>query len=381
MLHKIYILLLVVVCIACRNEVSDVPIIAERTVLVYMIAENNLYNNAKEDIAEMQAATANMNGNLIVYLDAPTYSFDSLPQLIHIQNGKLITIKKFKQQNSASGEILQMIINESITAFPALEYGLVLWSHGTGWLHEGVFDNLKNRDKIRQRSFGLDNEQELEIAELAENLLITFEFIAFDACLMSNIETLYQLRDKTNYIIASPTETLATGFPYQEIIPLFFRQNIDYKKITTEYVNYYRKQPKTLVQSASLCVTRTEYLETLVQFILQNIETQNVTMPTMKIKSYEYTEPIMYYDLLDFLQQSSIGENKKNELTHIFSQLVMDYKHTEYFLNNLSLENTTGISFFAFPLSDSLLENQYRQLDWYKGTKLLVNNYLNAEYD
>ena len=32
------------------------------------------------------------------------------------------------------------------------------------------------------------------------------EFILFDACLMSSIEVLYDLRDKAKYVIASPAE-------------------------------------------------------------------------------------------------------------------------------------------------------------------------------
>lgn len=103
---------------------------------------------------------------------------------------------------SASGEVLHSVIHDAITAFPAMEYGLILWSHGTGWLPEGVFDTLKHGNRSKFRSFGFDSGKEMKITELAENLPVKFEFIIFDACLMSNIETLYELRNAANYIIA-----------------------------------------------------------------------------------------------------------------------------------------------------------------------------------
>lgn len=147
MIQKITILLLCICFLSCENhneiEIATTP--ASRTVLVYMAAENNLYKNAKQDIAEMQVYSAQINGNLLVYLDAPSASLDSLPQLLKIENGKIIPVKKYERHNSASGIILQSIINDAVAMFPATEYGLVLWSHGTGWLPEGVFDDLKTQ--------------------------------------------------------------------------------------------------------------------------------------------------------------------------------------------------------------------------------------------
>jgi hypothetical protein len=74
-----------------------------------MVAENNLYKNAKEDIAEMQDVTEKFDGNLLVYLDAPKNSEDALPSLFKIENGEIQKIKQYSEQNSASGEILQSV--------------------------------------------------------------------------------------------------------------------------------------------------------------------------------------------------------------------------------------------------------------------------------
>ena len=124
------------------KERDDVPP-SQRTVLVYMAADNNLYKNAKADVAEMLLSEIPANSHLLVYLDAPERSENAYPQLLEIQQGNMIPVKQYELQNSASGEVLHSVVSDAITLFPSETYGLVLWSHGTGWLPEGVFDALK----------------------------------------------------------------------------------------------------------------------------------------------------------------------------------------------------------------------------------------------
>ncbi|OJX88031.1 MAG: hypothetical protein BGP01_07010 [Paludibacter sp. 47-17] len=56
---------------------------------------------------------------------------------------------------------------------------------------------------------------------------VKFDFILFDACLMGVVETAYELRNNTNYILSPSTETIADGFPYDLIIMELLK--IDYQ--------------------------------------------------------------------------------------------------------------------------------------------------------
>ena len=74
------------------------------------------------------------------------------------------------------------------------------------------------------RSFG-DLGYELDITELAAALeaqSFRFDYLIFDDCFMANIETLYDLRHAVDYIVASPCEVMAHGFPYDTVIPSLF---------------------------------------------------------------------------------------------------------------------------------------------------------------
>lgn len=54
-----------------------------------------------------------------------------------------------------------------------------------------------------------------------------FAFIYFDCCYMSGIEVAYELRNATDYIIASATELPSDGMRYDLNLPLLFKQQPD----------------------------------------------------------------------------------------------------------------------------------------------------------
>ena len=46
------------------------------------------------------------------------------------------------------------------------------------------------------------------------------EDIIFDACFMSSVEALYDLRSVAPYIVAAPAAVMSGGFPYSTMVPL-----------------------------------------------------------------------------------------------------------------------------------------------------------------
>ena len=135
--------------------------LAKRTVLFYMAADNNLNMQAHRDIEQMLAVEIPNEYNLLVYIDTPNNN----PSLLKIKKGEIDTVNRYDTQNSASKQVLESVINEAFSLFPAESYGLILWSHGTGWLPEGVYDYIK---ETNVRSFGKDKNKEMEITDLAE---------------------------------------------------------------------------------------------------------------------------------------------------------------------------------------------------------------------
>lgn len=208
---------------ACKDKLPAPDTMeAERTVIIYMMAENSLNRFSANDINEIRQAYGNIpqNTNLIVYVDN-----SSLPVIYNVTAKKgFVEWKTYAQdQISTDSTVMQRTLKEITTKFPAKHYGLVLWSHGSGWVPQ-------------KRSIGIDNGQntssnsglQMNIPTLRGVLetLPHMEFILFDACAMQSIEVAYELRNVTDYIIGSPTEIHAEGAPYDMILGPMMRGDV-----------------------------------------------------------------------------------------------------------------------------------------------------------
>lgn len=103
---------------------------------------------------------------------------------------------------------MKSVFQNIIAKYPADDYGLVFSSHGSGWI-PGT------------KSFGAndsDKDATLEIKDVSTNIPVKFKFLIFDACLMADITTIYQMRSNADHIIASVTPVPDHGFNYGEYL-------------------------------------------------------------------------------------------------------------------------------------------------------------------
>lgn len=287
---------------ACKKNDDPTPgpnDTKRRTVLTYMVADNNLYSFAERDINEMEAGwSARFDGRLVVFLypvaETSGYAprrtdYDEDPRLLLIERDErtdVISSRVLKRydrtMDPTDPATMRRVIDEVMQLAPAESYGLVLWSHGSGWLTQGLSRPLRGvaspllsvadepgaalpsettapEDGVTAYSFGASDSHggEMEVDELARALPTetTFDFILFDACHMAGIEVAWELRERTEYLIASAAETLANGFPYEAILGPMFEATADVKAIAREFYDYYNSQSGSF-QSATVGVIR-----------------------------------------------------------------------------------------------------------------------------
>ncbi|WP_459187881.1 clostripain-related cysteine peptidase [Parabacteroides sp. APC149_11_2_Y6] len=290
---------------------SDEPVVpAKHTLLIYMMANNDLNRFGVLNLdALMKVATKkNLNGgNLIVY-----YTLEgATPQLLQLKensDGKVIkeVVLDYEKQNSASPEVLLSVIKEVVSRFPADSYGLDLWSHGSAWV-PSEYQNM-------MKAFGQDGTNWMEIDELAKGIPNgLFNYILFDACYMASVECIYELKDKANYILASPTETMGDGWPYEKIIPVFFENNLQLEKAAEIFYNYYNALSGNN-QTATVSVAKTSEIENLTAIVKEiladkseedifNLDLQSMQRLEYLTNSYYTLRQGFLYDFDDFIKQ------------------------------------------------------------------------------
>ena len=354
---------------------------SKRAVFVYMIADNDLDFYATANINEMETFIAQNPeaGSVYVYIDRAKNRKTAHPILYQITadtsakiNSKII--KVYPENNSANEKVLAEALSQVQTICAINNEflrGLVLWSHGSAWLPESV--SLASQRATAVKSFGLDqtmanNENhnaEMDIRKLAIILNnYHFDFILFDACFMASIEVFYELRNTTDYIIASPTEVLATGFPYKDILTDMLSATVNYKKIAQKYVAFFQ-QKKGVLQSASVVTVKTAELPQFATLFKYYLNTISREITDQKWLQYSQDEVDYLFDLgqvADYLQK----EQTNKELTEQLGRLITNYHHTSYFFGKIPLQKSSGISIYI-PQSATLQNDEYefyKTLSW-----------------
>lgn len=189
------------------------PTATRRTVLVYIEARNSLAGNAADDLAEMENATIPSDCRLLVYRSTR----DGEPELLEIKNGSRDVLKTYPEDASAVDPAqMGAVLADARSLAPAEGYGLVLWSHSSGW----------QQTSRRSRGFGLENSRlQMSISDLAgvlSGVESPFEFLIFDTCYMGCVEVAYELRNTARYMVGSVCEVPTPGMPYDLTVEHLF---------------------------------------------------------------------------------------------------------------------------------------------------------------
>ena len=352
----IFIALLLLVFSACEKEETPENL-ARRTIIAYMAADNDLSYDAFESLQQMEQGFSEVGVRLVAFLDRG----DGSPCLAEVHPGKNTIVKSYPELNSADPTVLKKILQDAIGLYPAQEYGLILWSHGSSWMPTG----------IELLSFGNDNGSRMNIPDLVESLPVKFNFILFDACLMGSVEVAYELKDKTDYLIASSTETIAEGFPYDKIVPELLQSKIDYNAVAQTYFDYYNAQPGAY-QSATVSVVDTRYLPDLANSLKQLCENNPVNLHTFdrtSVQRLDVYEEQYTFDFLDFVDKIFPNANKDDFVNQLNKAVLYKY-HTPQFILEYDINIFCGLSCYIPLPSRSDLTAYYKTLKWYRDAGL-----------
>ena len=368
---------------SCSKSDHEDP--TRRTVLVYVAAANDLASYARSNLADMEANYRNeikdKNVNLIVYYDTG----DGTPRLLRITEKGAQTVREYPETNSTSSGQLSRVIADVKTEYPAQSYGLILWSHATGWAPQDYRLLTKSRAFSAgaaflppTRTFGHQyfggSLYQIDLADLSTAIPSgLFDFIITDACYMGSIEVAYALRDKADYLITYPTEVIADGMPYRQMTADLFstKTTEEYcQAIARKFFGYYDSQ-SGLYRSATVAVVKTAALPALAAAIRPVVRDHSAAVASVLLSGIQhydlYSRPFMY-DLDDFIRQVAPAEQYAT-FKAALDQAVVFSAHTDYFFY-LRLERCCGLSTYIPTNELSAYDTPYFATEWYKACYL-----------
>ncbi len=265
-------------------------------------------------------------------------------------------------------------------------YGVVFSSHGGGWASPDVFNGYIDETfpttqsgEVASPMFcGQDGLVYMETPDMAAALEMSgvhFDYILFDACFMSSIEALYDLRHCTDYIIASPCEVLASGFPYTQIIPMLFTEGHMLQGVCEAYIDSYLAKSGN-DQSAVVALTDCSKLDELANQV-SHINTYGLHpgIDRVDIQGYEGFLYHLFFDLEHYCDLRTEGK-----LTDGFKaalKAAIPYSaHTDNFFSAyaptvIPITHSCGVSCFAWipeSAASTKANKEYKQTAWAKAT-------------
>ncbi|WP_303180540.1 clostripain-related cysteine peptidase [uncultured Butyricimonas sp.] len=364
--------------VSCEKDENEPEKV--RTLMVYLAGNNNLSGHLKNNIKDMASAwKKSYNGDIVIFFDGS----GSVPQLLtfKVKDGVVEqeVLKTYDELNSASPETLKQVVKDMQALYPSDSYGMIFGSHATGWIPSSLLGraerSLYQIENPLTRSFATDGASTMDIRDMAAAIPDGMDFIVFDACLMSSIETLYEFRNKAKYVIASPAETPAPGFPYAKMMPYFWREGDRMEsdleevcKIFYEYYNTYNSSDR-FGTIALINMSELDNLYDLTCQVLEGKAPEAAQMGKEAVYNYpkvEYDKYDRFFDLREYIRYMTVNDAALRAAYEDLLGKVVLYKAVTdpFYRTTIPVEKFSGISTYI-PRSEWYGEtNAYWKFPW-----------------
>ena len=431
MIKKLFTLFICMISLAmtftgCSEEAFDTDSVNKQTILVFYPWTGSqsdtgllgdLQNNI-DSICDGIIDRKGLNNSRVLVFLSNKYNHSMLYDLQYNATTKSVDrvpLKEYEGASYASAEGIADILNEVKTQASALNYALIVGAHGCGWTYASDWSKYPDyaRPSVTRPSdsalngysatgysatgissfsgiqFGPDPnapltrffgsvslaENAMDISTLAEGIResgLKMQYILFDACYMSNIETAYELKDVTNYMIASGSEIMAAGLPYRSMWSYLNSPTPNYSGIVSTSVNFYKNSSAPFCNLAAIDCRQVEKLAGVMKDI--NAEYQlSASVSLDSIQHLDGFRPNLFYDLetyVDSLHPSGYL------LDQFKSQLKLTIKasdHTDeaytciYSSDSFKIKNYCGIT-ISDPSQHSVAIKGREKTGWWKAT-------------
>lgn len=399
---------------SCKDE-PDIPLEPaekESLILLYAVAANNLESNLTSDLQEIISIgnQLDLSRNALLVYSVTRSGECKLRRFEKNSEGSYVftDVKIYPDLPlSTSSERMKEVIGFVESNYRDYKSkGLILWSHGTGWLYWPQGSTPQNS---KHKAFGQDDFEgstyKTNIPELAEGIPAgMFDFIWFDCCYSANIETIYQLRNKTPFIVGSVIEIAAEGMPYNLTMPYLLKKDADLIGAATAFSEYF--EPRW---PYAISVVKTEKLPYLAEvtkgFLTQCEPPEDFNDIQNYSILYENGKRTTFYDLKQLLFAYSditpedneetedaekdenrdekedgvvygIAESLREALLDCLQETVLYSKVSDTNWKNsyisrpesIKFWDCSGLSMNYFIDSSSASSEFYKELDWYLAT-------------
>lgn len=394
----------------CSEEAFDTDSVNKQTILVFYPWTGSqsstgllgyLQNNI-DSISDGIIDRKGLNNSRVLVFLSDKYNHSTLYDLQYNATTKSVDrvpLKEYEGASYASAEGIADIMNEVKTQASALNYALIVGVHGCGWTYASDWSRYpyyarpsvtRPRDNnFSGIQFGPDPnapltrffgsvslaENAMDISTLAEGIResgLKMQYILFDACYMSNIETAYELKDVTNYMIASGSEIMAAGLPYRSMWSYLNSSTPNYSSIVSTSVNFYKNSSAPFCNLAAINCRQVEKLAS----VMKDINAENQLQASVNLDSIQHLDgfrPNLFYDLETYVDSLHPSGYLLDQFKNQLKLTIKASDHTDeaytciYSSESFKIKNYCGIT-ISDPSQHSVAIKGREKTGWWKAT-------------
>ena len=398
---KSYLLLLAALVLAgCNGIERPFEGTFDQVLIYYGMGYNNLSNNLRTNLEQLSTdvlpglssdkAIVAFSHNVSAY---GNYSTPNPPVLMRFYRGwdgkpVIDTLKVYEDMTlSASGASIRRVLDDVRKDFPAHSYGMVVSSHGTGWLpprynYESE-PSRRARAKLRQpenpwpetKAIGnqfvgtASNPTWVELPDFARAIPMHLDYLILDTCLSGAVEVAYEFKDVCDRLVVSPTEILTAGMIYGTLSwDMFSGAEPDFNTYCREYYEYYDAQSGSY-RSGTISLVECAALDELAAAFRDIVDAHRDALAAEglhdTVQRYFYgSSPLrFFYDLRDLCVGLGASAAELGRLDAALAAAVPYHAETPTFFD-LRLDNCCGLSVYIPEASRPQLNSYYRTLSW-----------------
>jgi hypothetical protein len=358
---------------------------AEWTVFVYGAGDNSLSDFIGSDINEMEAGLTSDKVKVVILADQAEQGDSRILEIKHDPAGVNDTIVSpaiddhgavipaNHEVNTGDPRTLERFIDWGVKNYPSRRYMFVPWNHGGG--------NFAVKGHLKSFCWDDTSNSNLNLVDFWRaaqriNTKAKFDVIGFDMCLLGHIETAWQLRDLSQFLVSSQKTEPGDGWDYQSVTRTLSRNPQIYPRelaaeIAKGYDTWYKSKGEATTISAMDLQKVKDHLVPAVNALSDDLRSK-LTQPAVRNALKTMAQRVS--------DQTAVGEGEETAidlglLAAVLTNTPALDAQTRALANKVDqeLQRSTVVN-----LTNGLPKGQYNGLKIYMDLNGLNGDYLNA---
>ncbi len=372
----------------------------KQTILVYMpwsgsTTSSGLYAYFQQNLDSIEAGiigNKGLNGSRVLVFLSNTASNSNLYE-INYDNGKCThtPVREYSGNTIyTTADGIKQIVSEVAQYAPALNYAMIIGCHGTGWTQKNIWKDYPNYAKkfqfydqpttlyMQTRFYGSVEDianYATDVSTLAQGIAATgikMQYILFDDCYMANAETAYELRNATNFLIASTSEVIVIGMPYKSMWSSLCADVPNYATAVSKFNSFYKNYT---VPCGALSAIDCRQMESLAD-AMKKINAKNTFDESLRdsLQVLDGFRSTIFYDLGDYAKRLDGKSALYTTFKTVLSKAVHATATTERLYSYLydtpiyiNVKNYSGIT-ISDPTKNTTALNGLKKTSWWIAT-------------